>query len=106
MLPEKWANISGLFEPITCEDHAYLQQRNAISYESDLHDRSSGLKSRRKYTGEFKAHLVIEYLKGERTLAELAAIHQVHPNQIKNWKSILFKRAGKILEDQRSGERS
>jgi transposase-like protein len=66
----------------------------------------AGLKSRRKYTGEFKAQCVIEYLKGEKTLTELAAIHQVHPNQIKNWKSILFKRAGKILDDHRSGERS
>jgi transposase len=64
------------------------------------------LKSRKKYTGEFKAHLVIEYLKGEKTLMELAAIHQVHPNQIKNWKSILLKRAGKILDDRRSVDRS
>jgi transposase len=60
------------------------------------------MKARKKYTGEFKANLVAEYIKGEKTLAELAAIHQVHPNQIKNWKSILLKRANEVLDDRRS----
>jgi transposase len=64
------------------------------------------LKSRKKYTGEFKARLVIEYLKGNKTLTELAAMHQVHPNQIKNWKSIFFKRAGTILDDRRSSDKA
>jgi transposase len=60
------------------------------------------MKARKRYTGEFKAGLVAEYIKGEKTLAELAVTHQVHPNQIKNWKSILFKRANEVLDDRRS----
>jgi transposase len=64
------------------------------------------LKLRRKYTGHFKAHLVIEYIRGEKTLTELAAIYRVHPNQIKNWKSTLLKRAGEILSDRRSNGKS
>jgi transposase-like protein len=60
------------------------------------------MKARKKYTGEFKASLVAEYIKGEKTLVELAIIHQVHPNQIKNWKSILLKRANEVLDDRRS----
>jgi transposase len=57
---------------------------------------------RKRYTGSFKANLVVEYIKGEKSLAELAEIHQVHPNQIKNWKSILLKRAKEVLDDRRS----
>jgi transposase len=60
------------------------------------------MRARKKYSGEFKATLVAEYIKGEKTLPELAAIYHVHPNQIKNWKSILLKRANKVLEDRRS----
>jgi transposase len=60
------------------------------------------MKERRKHTGEFKANLVIEYIRGDKTLAEIAAAHQVHPNQIKNWKSILLKRANEVLGDRRS----
>jgi len=60
------------------------------------------MKERKKYSGDFKANLVAEYIKGEKTLMELSAAYQVHPNQIKNWKSILLKRANEVLDDRRS----
>jgi transposase len=60
------------------------------------------MKERKKYNGDFKANLVAEYIKGEKTLMELSAAYQVHPNQIKNWKSILLKRANEVLDDRRS----
>jgi transposase-like protein len=60
------------------------------------------MKKRKRYTGSFKAHVVTEYIKGEKTLDEIADEHQVHPNQIKNWKSLLFKRAHEVLDDRRS----
>ncbi len=60
------------------------------------------MKERKKYTGEFKAALVAEYIRGEKSLSELAIIYNVHPNQIKNWKSILLKRANEVLCDRRS----
>jgi putative transposase len=59
------------------------------------------MKRRRHYTGEFKARVVAEYIKGGKTLGEIADEHQVHPNQIKNWKSILLKRAHEVLGDKR-----
>ena len=59
-------------------------------------------KNRKRYTGMFKAEIVLEYLKGERGLEELAQKYQVHPNQIKNWKALLFKRAHEVLGDKRS----
>jgi transposase len=60
------------------------------------------MKRRKRYTGDFKAHVVSEYIKAEKTLDEIADEHDVHPNQIKNWKSILLKRAHEVLDDRRS----
>jgi transposase len=64
------------------------------------------MKERKKYSGDFKANVVTEYIKGEKTLDELSAAYQVHPNQIKNWKSILLKRANEVLDDRRSRDKS
>ena len=35
---------------------------------------------RRKFTAEFKAKVALEALRGDRTIQEIAARHQVHPN--------------------------
>jgi len=56
---------------------------------------------RNTYSGAFKAKVVSEFINRKRRLKELAEHYQLHPNQIKNWKSILLKRAGDILEDKR-----
>ncbi len=60
------------------------------------------MKKRKRYTGDFKAIVVSEYIKAEKTLTEIAHEHNVHPNQIKNWKSLLLKRAHEIFDDRRS----
>ena len=60
------------------------------------------MKNRKRYSGDFKARAVADYIKGEKTLDEIANEHHVHPNQIKNWKSILLKRAHEVLDDRRS----
>lgn len=60
------------------------------------------MKKRKRYTGNFKALVVAEYIKGEKSLEEIADEHHVHPNQIKNWKSILLKRAHEVLDDRRA----
>jgi transposase len=60
------------------------------------------LKVKRKmYDGQFKVRIVSEWINGKRSLNELAKLYDVHPNQIKNWKSIFFKRASLVLEDKR-----
>ena len=38
--------------------------------------------TRRNFSAEFKAKMVLEALVGDQTLAELAAKHEVHPNMI------------------------
>ncbi len=42
---------------------------------------------RKRYTAQFKAQVVQEILKEEKTLNQLAAAHSVHPNQLKRWKA-------------------
>ena len=41
---------------------------------------------RRRFSGEQKAKIALEALRGDRTLQEIAARHQVHPNQVSTWK--------------------
>ena len=36
-------------------------------------------KPRRNHSPEFKARMALEVLRGEKTLAQLAALHDVHP---------------------------
>jgi transposase-like protein len=48
-------------------------------------------RSRRKFTAEFKAKVALAAVKGNRTLSELAAQFDVHPNQITMWKKQLIE---------------
>ena len=41
---------------------------------------------RKRYDAAFKAKVVLEAIKGERTVAEIASESGVHPNQISTWK--------------------
>ncbi len=56
---------------------------------------------RRTYDGLFKAQVVCEWINGKRSLPELADKYHLHPNQIKNWKMTLLKRASHVLDDRR-----
>lgn len=41
---------------------------------------------RRKFSDQFKAKVALEALRGDKTIQEIAAKHQLHPNQLSQWK--------------------
>ena len=43
-------------------------------------------RSRRKFSSEFKAKVVLEALRERQTLEELSRRYEVHPSQITQWK--------------------
>ena len=38
------------------------------------------MSARRRFTGEFKAKVALEALRGDKTVQEIATRHKVHPN--------------------------
>lgn len=42
---------------------------------------------RRTHSAAFKAKVALAAVRGDKTLAELAQQHDVHPNQITDWKN-------------------
>ena len=44
-------------------------------------------KPRRNHSAAFKARVALEAIRGDKTVAEIAAHHEVHPNQVTTWKT-------------------
>ena len=42
--------------------------------------------TRRRFTGDFKAKVALEALRGDRSIQEIATRNKVHPNQVSTWK--------------------
>jgi transposase-like protein len=59
-------------------------------------------KQRRKFSEKFKAKIALEAIKGVKTIAELAAEHQVHPNQVFKWKKQLQENAHELFSGSHS----
>ena len=61
--------------------------------------------TRRRFSAAFKARVALEAIKGQRTSAELAGEHQVHPSQITAWKKQLLAAAQDIFSDRQGQDR-
>jgi transposase len=62
---------------------------------------------RKQHTSAFKAKIVQEAIREEKTNAQIASEYGIHPNQISQWKSLalaglpnLFERQNKAQADQ------
>ena len=54
-------------------------------------------KGRRKHSPAFKAKVALEAVKGQETIAQLAARCEVHPGQIQAWKKALTEGAAGVF---------
>ena len=55
---------------------------------------------RKQYTAAFKARVVQELLKEEKTLAQIATEYEVHPTQLKNWRAVALEGLPGLFEKQ------
>jgi transposase-like protein len=55
-------------------------------------------KTRRKFSGAFKAKVAIEALKERESLAELSKRFEVHPNIISKWKQEFLERSADVFD--------
>lgn len=62
-----------------------------------IYSRMKG-KSKRKFTAEFKLKVVLEVLKEKDTLAIISKRHELHPNQISDWKKQFLQGAACVFE--------
>jgi transposase len=54
---------------------------------------------RRRFTGDFKAKVALEALRGERPIQDIAAKYGVHPNQVSTWKKQAIDGLGTVFSD-------
>jgi transposase-like protein len=52
---------------------------------------------RKKYTPEYKSKLVLEALREESTVSEIASREGINPNQIQNWKREFIEKSATIF---------
>ena len=58
--------------------------------------------TRRRFSAAFKAKVALEAIRGERTISDLATQHQLHPNQITQWKRQAIENLAKAFDDKAS----
>ena len=59
-------------------------------------------RKRRTHSAAFKSKVALAAVRGEKTISELAAQFQVHPNQIQTWKKQLLTNASQLFEKGQS----
>lgn len=58
---------------------------------------------RRNHPPEFKAKVVLEILKEEKSISELASEHGIHPNVLQRWKKDAVQHLAELFVDDRKG---
>ena len=60
---------------------------------------------RRRFTTDFKKRVALEALRGDRTVQEIAARHEVHPNQVSLWKRQAVEGLDEVFAGGRASRR-
>ncbi len=68
--------------------------------ESDEGDATMS-KARRTHSAEFKTQVVLAYLSGEKTVAELCREHQLKDTLVYRWKDEFLARASQVFEPEK-----
>ncbi|SDI45244.1 Transposase, partial [Alteribacillus persepolensis] len=55
---------------------------------------------RKRYTPEFKSKIVLEILKEEKSMSQLASEHGIHVNQLSQWKSQALEQMPNLFSSQ------
>ena len=56
---------------------------------------------RKSYSGEWKAKIALEAIKGQSTINQIASDYKVHPTQIMNWKKQALEQLPEVFSDKR-----
>ena len=59
------------------------------------------MKGRREYNPDYKAQIVLEVLREEQTLSEIAAKYNINAKQLGNWKKEFLDKAGRVFVQNR-----
>ena len=59
---------------------------------------------RKHYSDAFKAEVVLELLKEEKSVAQIASQYHVHPNQVYEWKATALKGLASLFSSDHKAE--
>jgi transposase len=60
------------------------------------------MRTRRRFSSDFKAKVALEAIRGHATVAELATRHELHPTQIAAWKREAVEKLAQIFDEKGS----
>jgi transposase len=58
------------------------------------------MRTRRRFSSEFKAKVALEAIKAHETVAELATRHALHPTQIAAWKREAVEKLAQVFDEK------
>jgi len=58
------------------------------------------MEKRNTYKPEYKTKIVLEVLREEKTVNQIAAEHQISPQMVSKWKAEFLERASTVFEEQ------
>ena len=61
---------------------------------------------RKRYTAKKKAQIVLEILREERSIAQIATEYGIHPNQLYKWRAQALEELPRLFEDERKTEKA